>query len=200
MARDLHASLSTELAAAAVRPFFLFQIELSASTLRYSTLSRDISWNSQTWLGNDYIKSLSAIRETSDGSVEGLEVTLAGEVSALVSIALSNVRQNKPAILYLGMLDSTGAVVGDPYPIFDGFVDRCVLNDEPNETSISFFIESETIVKNQASGLRYTHEAQQALFAGDLGFEYMLQMQDWDGYFGKSKKKTKGKRNRRDQP
>lgn len=195
--RDLSAGLESELTASTVRPFFLFECVVSSTTLRYSTLPRNVSWNSQTWLGNGYLRSIGRAKESDRVGAEGMEVYLAGEPSALIALALDEFRQNKAATVYFGLLNSSWAVIADPYPLFKGVLDSVELGDAVDSASIRITLEHKMIAQNKAAGLRYTAEAQNAMFAGDLGFEYMLQLQDWSGYWGKRKKAKKGKRVRR---
>jgi hypothetical protein len=195
--RDLSAGLEAELTATLVRPFFLFECVVDSTTLRYCTLPRNVSWNSQTWLGNGFLRSIGRARESDRVGAEGAEVYLAGEPSALVALALDEFRQNKAATIYFGLLNSSWAVIADPYALYSGVVDSVELQDSVEQAVIRITLENKMINQNKAAGLRYTAEAQESMFAGDLGFEYMLQLQDWSGYWGKKRRAKKGKRNRR---
>lgn len=195
--RALTNDMKTACQASVLRPFYLLEVSVASSVLRWTTFTRDVSWNSQTWLSNGYIKNISELSQSKDLGADGILITIAGEPSAIVSLALSEFRQNKPGTLYLGFLSPTHTVITDPYPLFSGRVDRVTLDDAPSEAVVEIVLESHFINQNKACGLRYTHESQQSLFPGDLGFEYVPQLQDWNGYFGKPEKPKKKNRHRR---
>lgn len=194
MARDVESGVATALAAKYKRPFYLLEMATSGATLRYSTLSRDITWDSQTWLGNGLIKNISGVRETQDIGVEGVQIDIAGEPSSIVSLALQSLKQNKIATLRFGFLDTDDTVIPDPFVLFKGIVDSCSLIDAPEEATVSIFLESEIATASRPSGLRYNHESQQELHSGDLLLEYMEQLQDWSGYWGRPNRVKKKNR------
>lgn len=197
MGRGITSDVIDAMAADANRPFYLVAIELASTTLRLSTLNRDISWSSQTWLGNGQLRGFGAVREGRDIAADGIEVKIAGEPSTMISIALQSVRQNKPATLYLGYLDSSLAVIADPVVLFKGVVDTCKIVDQPDVATVSFGIESRLVNLQRASGLRFNHQSQQSIFPGDLGFQYVEFLQDYSWYWGKPGKNPRRKRRRR---
>lgn len=198
MARDLTASFITELTADTCRPFFLFELETISTTLRYSSLNFDVTWNSNTWLGNGFFKKPGDLREGGgDIGADGITVELSGEPSALISTALTDVAQNKPATLYLGFLDASDAVIADPYELYTGILDKVEIQDSPDVCTIVCYIENGLIDLKRSSGLRYNHESQQTIFAGDKGLEFVDQMQNWSGYWGKPQRIKNKKKKRR---
>ncbi len=202
--RNLSAGFIAELTADNCRPFFLFEIETASSTLRYSSLKYDITHFGETWLGNGFLKKVDDTKESKDLGADGVKIELTGEPSALISVALSDVRQNKPATIYLGFLDSSLAVIADPFELYKGIVDKVTIIDQPDKSTIQIDLENSLIILEKAAGLRYNHETQQGMqegvFAGDLGFEYVEQLEDWSGYWGKNRRGKNRKRRRRNKP
>ncbi|NIM21859.1 MAG: hypothetical protein GTN64_05490 [Candidatus Latescibacteria bacterium] len=143
-------------------------------------------------------------KESKDLGADGVKIELTGEPSALISVALSDVRQNKPATIYLGFLDSSLAVIADPFELYKGIVDKVTIIDQPDKSTIQIDLENSLIILEKAAGLRYNHETQQGMqegvFAGDLGFEYVEQLEDWSGYWGKNRRGKNRKRRRRNKP
>lgn len=179
-----------------VRPFSLFAIELASLTLYLSTLDFNLVWDSKTWLGNGQLIDPGELVEAAE-SAEGIEINLAGTPAALVSIHMQDVRQNKPATVYRGFLDSARALIVDPVVVFAGVVSHSVLSDGVDEAVLSFQLESALIDADRPRDLRYNHESQQTDYPGDLFFEYVEQLQNASYYWGLKQRKNKKKRNKK---
>jgi hypothetical protein len=188
--RTISAAALAALTGSVVRPFYLVSIELTSSTLYLSTLGFNVTWDGHTWLGNGFIKDPGAIRETGDLTAEGMEVQLCGEPSALVSIHLQSVEQNKAAKVYLGFLSAAQAVIADPILIFSGVVDNSKLVDAADTATLTFSLENDLADLDRPNDLRYNHESQKSLYALDLFFEYVEQLQNAHFYWGKKKRKN----------
>lgn len=189
--------MQTEIAATTSRPAYLVEIGFTGTTLRLSSLKRDISWNSQTWLGNGWFLQYSPINETADIRAAGMEFQLVGIPSSLLALALANADQNQDAILYLAMMNSSGAVIADPITLFKGKVDTVELTDSIDQPTILIKCESSLARLERPQNFRYTDGNQKALFTGDLGFQYLPVLEDWTGYWGKAERPKWLQRRRR---
>jgi hypothetical protein len=197
MPRTLTTAFKNAIASQHLNPRFFIEVELAATTIRYWTGSRDITVASQTWEGNGYLNGIGEVTLTRRIENQGLEIELAGELEVLVSMAMQSTMQNKGAYIYLGFLDSSGAVISDLSPYFIGIFDNAEIEDNPNGAKIKMQFQNLMIEDDGENELRYTHQTQIALFSGDLGFEYVEQLEDFRGYWGKqttdgSKKPGKG--------
>lgn len=199
MARDLTASFVTELTADPCRPRYFFEGVFGGTPLRLWTGKQDITWNSVSWLGNGQLKDVGDITESGDLTPHELEIQLTGEPSALISIALSSAALNDSGKLYLGFLNSSSAVIADPYLIFSGLLDNVELEDDPDEATLHLRYESRLIQLDHALNYKYNHETQQVFYSGDMGFEYHEQMENWSGYWGKPQKDKRPKKDKGDQ-
>jgi hypothetical protein len=197
MPRNLTTAFKNALVADRLSPRFFIELELASSTIRYWTGSRDITVNSVVWSGNGYLNEIGQVTLTRRIEAQGLEVQIAGQLEALVSMAMQSTAQNKGATIYLGFLDATGAVISDLSPYFIGVFDNAEIADNPDSATITLRFDN-LLIENEADNeLRYTHQTQISLFAGDIGFEYVEQLEDFRGYWGKqnadpSKKPGKG--------
>jgi hypothetical protein len=197
MSRGLTGSMITELTATTVRPFYLFSAEFNVSTLRLASTPFDISWSSQTWLGNGWFNGLSSVRETEDVESSGIEVSLSGIPSSLVALVLSEARQNKRGKIYLGFFNSSGAIIADPFILWEGGLDVPKITDRPPPQSplVSLSYVSDLARLRRTYELRYTDAMQKQLYSGDRGFEFVAKLREWSGYWGKkTKAKTKSER------
>lgn len=194
--REFSVAALAALNAGTVRPFSLFKVELASLTLYLSTLDFNLVWDSQTWLGNGQLIDPGELVEAAE-SAESMEIELSGTPAALVSIHMQDVRQNKPATVYRGFLDSARALIVDPVVAFDGIVSHSILTDSVTEAVLTFQLESALIDADRPRDLRYNHESQQIDYSGDLFFEYVEQLQNASYYWGLKKRKNKKKRNKK---
>jgi len=154
----------------------------------------DLVWDSATWLGNGYFTGISDYDESAGIEATNMEVSLVGVPQALISLFLSESTHGSNGGVWLGFLDSSGAVIADPYLLFDGALSAPQIDDNPDIATISFSLESELVWLNRSSELRYTHESQQTLYEGDLGFQYVSGLDNWTGYWGNKKKSSTTKK------
>lgn len=194
MARGLTAGMITELTADTVRPILLFEWVAYGSTIRYWSGRGDLSWDSKTWLGNSVFKGIGPVSESKTIQAAGLSIMLAGEPSSIVSLQLNSTRTGQVGKLWLGFLNASGAVISTPYEFFSGQLSESNLNDGAKESTLELVFESDLIILEKSSGKRYTHEDQQIDYPGDLGFEYVPQLEDFTGYWGKGKTKPSKKK------
>lgn len=192
MARGLSGSMQTEAAAVSIRPVFFFECGFDSTTIRLTTHDYNLTWNSQTWLGNNWITAIGNVAESPDLRANNFEVTLTGVPSEIVSLVLADANQSKAGILWLGALDGAGAVIADPIKIFAGKLDVPEIYDSGEESTIVLSFESHLVNLDRPHVRRYTHGIQQQLFPGDRGFLYVRQVANWSGYWGKPEK-PKGK-------
>lgn len=179
MARDLPAALAAGIVAATVSPAILFEGEFDTDTLRVWSGIGDLSWNGYTWTGVGYLGGISDIEETDEIKAAGVTVTLSGVPSELLSLALANLRQNKPGRLYLALRDGdTGALLADPYLAFEGRLDVGEIDEGAQSATIAIKYENRLIDLERARERRYTHEDQQLDYPGDRGFEFVPSLQD----------------------
>jgi hypothetical protein len=197
VARGLTANFITEATAVLNRPALFFEAVFISATLRLWSGIGDISWNGQTWLGNGWLGFPSGAEETEEIQASGLQIFLSGVPQAILSLVLQEIKQGASGKLYLGFLNNSGAVISDPYLLFDGLADTGVINESVESANISINYESKLIDFERSREFRYTHESQRFWFPTDRGFEYVSSLQDWTGFWGQQPRKPEKKRKRR---
>lgn len=197
MTRGLSAGMITAIAESVIRPVYLFKGEFEGSTLYLSSIQKNVSFDSQTWLGNGSIIDFGDIEESSDGRATGWQAILNGADQTLVSLALGNTNQTKLGTLYLGLLDSSEALIADPEQIASGFFDSAIIEETGERCTITLLYENELLLSRRIAELRYTHFSQQSIFPGDDGFEYTNLLEDWSGFWGKSGRTPRLRRKRK---
>lgn len=178
MARDLETAYDAAVDDATVRIAYLAQLEFPSGTIRVWTGVGNLSWDSQTWTGVGTLGGISDISEAKGTEAPGVTLQLSGIPSEMLALALDDAYQGYPAKIYQAMFDAAMAVIVDPVLVFSGRMDVMQITDAGQTGTIDLTCESHSIDLDRKRVLRYTHEEQQRLFAGDLGLEFVAAMQD----------------------
>ena len=186
MPRDLSTDFLAQLNAPSKRPIIFYEGEFATDTLRLCTEVGNVEWDSKTWVGAGLLAGLSTITDTGTLQANGVIGSLSGINADVLALLLTEARQGKAGTWWLWFLDDDGAVIDSPEIVFAGVLDVPALEDNGDEATASIAYESVLRRLEQPNELRYTHEAQQVLFPGDKGFEYVPGLQDWNGTWGKA--------------
>lgn len=183
MARDLDATLATEITQPEVRLRLFYEGEFEGGTVRLWTGVGDLSLFGQTWLGVGLLLGVSRVGETADLRAVGYTVSLAGLSSEVYAMVLANARLGKPGRVYVGCLSDAGAVVGVPYLAFEGRLDLPNIEMDGTSAVVTVNYESEMIALERARVRRLTHEDQQIGHPGNPSFEYVAGLQQTEATF-----------------
>jgi hypothetical protein len=184
MARSLTAGVVTELDARVKRPVVFFEGEFSGSTVRFWSGLGTKSWNGESWTGVGTLGSLSPITETGTIAARGLRVGLSGIPSALLSLVLGSVRRGLAGRIWLGFLDSAGAVIADPHKSFEGRLDQPEISEGGTTADIFITYENRLLPLERPITRRFTDEDQKIDFSADEGFNFVAAVQEWNGKWG----------------
>ena len=184
MARDLTSGVITEITSKQLRPANFVEIEFSGGVTRMWTGLGDKSWDGKTWTGVGDLLQISAIRETSALRAVGAKISLSGIPSSMVTKVLDEVRQGKPAKIYILFLDQSENVIADPYRSFSGRVDTGMIEEGGETSTITIAVENLAIDFSRPRGGRHTAQSQKAIFAGDEGYEFVDGLQEKDLQWG----------------
>ena len=189
MARDITSDFKDAIIAGVVQPILAVELDFSTGTLYfwngYGDLSMTVRGSPQTFTGLGDLGGVSAIGETTEMKASGITLTLTGVKSSLISEALSANYTNRNAYVYLGLFDASKNVIADVYVLFSGKMDVLKINEQAETSTIELAVENRLISFDRANERRYTHEDQQIDYAGDLGFEFIPDLQDKPIVWGK---------------
>lgn len=186
MSRAIETTLATELAKPELAPIMLAEIETAGDTVFAWSGVGYLVWNGKTFKGTGIFGGVAPAEESTDGEANGLVFQLSGVDDDLVSASISLIRHGKPATLWLGCLDSNGALVGTPVVVFRGFTDVPVLQDDGATSTLQLTAETKAIDQQRPRVRRYTTEDQAIDHPGDRGFEYVEGLQDRQIPWGRS--------------
>ena len=199
MSRDLNSDLIAQITSEAFRPFFAINATLESTTLRLWTGIGDLSISGVTYTGVGTFLSVGELEESASISAKGLELTLSGIPSDLLSLALNTPYQGRELTMLFGvtdlqrvfllkegggflLLENDGRIiVGDddaPAQMFRGYIDTMNIQEGAETSSIAVSVESRLIDLERVRVRRYTDQLQKALFAGDKGLEFVEDLQD----------------------
>lgn len=184
MARNLTSLVKIEIGKQKVHPVVFVQLDfLTGSVFLWSGLG-SLVWNGITWLGVGTLGSISPVQETTQLTATNLSMSLSGIPANLLDDALVEIRQGKPAIAWLGVVDDSGAVIVDPYQAFAGRIDSAIVDENGDTSTITLTIENALIDLQRIRQVRFTDQSQQAEFPGDLGFNFVPSLQEKNVLWG----------------
>lgn len=190
MSRTVTTAFNNAVTSQVVRPLLACELEFSTGTLRfwngYGDLTMTAGGSSNTFTGLGDLMNVSAISESDQVEAVGASLSLTGIKSSLISAALSANYTNRNASIFLGLFDTNKSVIADVYTLFKGKMDIMKIDEGPESATIVLNLENRLIVLDRAKERRYTHEDQQLSFAGDLGFEFVPDLQDKEIIWGKA--------------
>ena len=144
MSRNLTTAVSNQLSADELQPFFAVKLNFDSGALRLWTGYGDVTVASETYTGGGQFLGISPVEETVEVAARGVTMSLNGIDASLITYALTENYQTRSAKVYLGVI-SSGAVVADPYLVFDGRMDVMTIDDNGETATISMTAESRLI-------------------------------------------------------
>ena len=183
MVKTLSTNNSNVLNDEVLRPVYFIKIDFPSGTVYLNSSDRDITFDSNNYLGAGTIGTLSDIEETSELQANGIKFTLTGIPSTYISVALTTEYQGSSATQYLGFLNNNYTLVDDPFIIFVGKVDTMAINISDTAT-IELDIENRLVDWERPRISRFTNEEQQNLFSGDKGLEFVDSVAEKELFWG----------------
>jgi hypothetical protein len=184
MSRDIATVIANALGDDVINPFFAVDLEFDSGTLRLWTGvgSREINGNEYIGAGN--FLQISEMQETAEIQAAGATLTLSGIPAELLSLALTEPYQQRPARIYFGLVGAEA----DMAEVFTARMDQMTIEEGPESSIIQLSIENVLVDLERPRVLRYTNNDQQSRFPGDRGFEFVETMQNREVFWGRQPK------------
>ena len=125
------------------------------------------------FVGAGDLLAISQIEEASDLKASGIQVSLSGVNSTLITYAMTYHYHGRDVFVDMGMGSSS-----DTTNLFTGYMDQLIINDSEASSTISVKCESKLIDLDRIRPFRYTEETQQSLVSGDTFFSLVQDLQD----------------------
>lgn len=171
MSRAIDSSVITELAKDAFNMAHLVSIDFS--TPKYFTdYSHSIDHGGNTYLPSSHLLELSQVNETSDIQVGSFTINLSSVEQSFLTTLLSENYINREVTISRAILNSSGAIIGSPIPMYSGRIDGYTMQENGTSSKIALSAASHWSDFERYSGRRTNHNSQQIYFPGDDGFEF----------------------------
>lgn len=174
MSRDLDSAVAAAAQDEVVYPVVCVELEYESLTSRAHTGVGELTFDGKTFYGVGQLGHIDAVTESADLSANGLTLTLSGVTQENISIALNEPYQNRPATIYLALLNEDGQLVGTPSVIYAGNIDTQTLS-VGKKGAISIALENRLVDWDRPRVSRYNNETQQRHYPNDKGFEFVEQ-------------------------
>lgn len=213
--RDLTSGIVNSLDDEVLKPFFAVELLFDgAEVLRLWTGYGTLTYQGNTWFGSGEMLSVESVEESTEISAKGASISLSGIPQDVLSLALTEPYQGRKAKIYFGLfLDSdvdfedyalNGLVpffVHDPInntylegsednlglsEIFSGYMDQMNIEEGPDSCTVQLTLENKLVDLERARVARFTSAYQKSVYSGDLGLDFVEDLQDKEIVWGRS--------------
>ena len=200
MSRSLDPTTLENINKDVVRPFNAVELKFDGDNVirlwtGVGTLTLDDGTN---WVGAGTLLSISDVEETAEMAVRGATVSLSGIPSEVISLALSEPYQGRVCNIYFGTL-SQGSILQESSSyillqdgsrieletgekgfneIFSGYMDQMNIEESGETSTIQLLVENKLVDLERARVARFTSGYQKSIYAGDLGLDFVEDLQD----------------------
>lgn len=155
--------------------------QFKTSVQRVWSGTGNLTVDDQTFVGVGSFVRVGTITEGSDASAYNTTVTLSGIDPVLLGESMNDVQPGLQALMWLGLMTDTGAVIGTPYQVFSGIIDVPSVHVGDDQVSITLNLESKMVDFQRASNRKYTSADQRLRYSKDSGFNFLARLNDFVG-------------------
>lgn len=182
MARGLTSAVKTELATGNVRPVNLIYIGFPTPvylTTASFDLTSSVSGSSQTYTASSHLLGISNVGEANQPIKNTIQISLSGVEQTYISVALNNNIIGDEVKIWKGLLDSSNALIADPFLLYYGTIDEFSISDNTEVANLVLSTTSHWGQFEKISGRQTSNNSQQRFFSTDVGMEFSaLTVQD----------------------
>ena len=175
MTRNLTTAVKTELATNDIRPIHLITIGFSTPvniTDCSFSLTSSVSGSSVTYNASDFILGLSNFSEETELSKSSVTLALSGADTTFISTVLNENVINDSVDIYRGFLDSSSALISDPFLLYKGTIEEFNIQETDTDSVLSLSIVSHWADFEKKNGRKTNNTSQQRFFANDVGMDF----------------------------
>ncbi len=176
--RNLGAALATAASAGLIRPAVLAAIAFRSGVSYAWSGTGSLVYAGNTYLGVGSLGTIGTISEGTEVEAKGTTIGLSGIDLGLLGSCLADIQVGAPATLSLALLDPNGAMLGVPYPLYAGTVDKAPIEIGAETISIALALENRLTNLQRASNRRYTAADQALAYPTDMAFNWVEILSD----------------------
>jgi hypothetical protein len=177
MSRNLDSTLLAALTAGVVHPALLVQLTFRTGTHYIWTGIGPLVSNGQTFTGVGSLGNMGAISEGTSVQADGTTLSLSGIDPVLYAECMTDIQLGAPAKIWLTVLNQ-GVMVGAPYLLFSGLVDKPSVTTGSTSITVSLALENRLINLQRPSARRYTAADQHIKYPDDTAFNWVEMLND----------------------
>lgn len=178
MSRGLSGSAITESQKSFNSLVTLVEVIVDSNNPTYLTdYARDLTNDSKTYLSAQGVMGMSNVLEDSSNSIQKIDLTLTAVPDDFVRLFLDHDYIDRPVKVRKLFVDTTtGAAIGSSILVFDGRIDKPIINHEFDSRTATIGISASSHWTDfQRKNGRHTNNAeQQTLFSGDECFQFAI--------------------------
>ena len=157
MRQGLDTGMQAAIAAGVIIPGILASLTFKSGVQNLWTGASPLVWNGDTFQGVGLLAGLAPIVEGTEVRADGTSVSLNGVDPTLYQDSLDDIQLGAPAKIWLACLAPNSlALMGSPYLLFAGLIDRPDFKIGGESISIQLALESRMTNLQRASNRRYT--------------------------------------------
>ena len=173
-------------------------------TLRLWTGVGTLNFQGQEWFGTGSLLQVDSIEETTEIAAKGASLTLSGIPQEVLSLALTQPYQGRKANIYFGnfsqgnllqensdfILLQDGSKIGLEFgtnfsQIFSGYMDQMNIEEGPDTCTVQLTLETKLVDLERPRVARFTSAYQKSVYPGDLGLDFVEDLQDKEIVWGR---------------
>lgn len=166
-----------------VNLFLAAEMLFDSGAIRLWNGYQDATIDGELFIGTGHLLSIGNIEESSDVSARGTSLSLMGLDASIISIAMQENYQNRAARIIVGTLDNG---VFTTYTLFRGRMDVMEIAEDGETATVAITAENRLIDLERPRSSRYTSEDQKTYYSGDLGLDYVADLQDKQFNWGRA--------------
>ncbi len=175
MTRSLTTAIKNELATNDIRPVHLITIGFTSPvniTDCSFPLTSSVSGSSVTYTASDFIMGISNFTEETDVTKTSLTLSLTGADQTFISTVLNENVVNDSVDIFRGLLNSSNALVADPFLLYSGTIDSFTVSENKNSSNVNLQIVSHWADFDKTNGRKTNNTSQQRFFSADVGMDF----------------------------
>jgi hypothetical protein len=161
-----------------IAPALMADLTFRSSTQYVWTGPSTLAYNGHNYLGIGSLGTVSSITDGTDVRADGTSVTLSGIDPTLLNDSLTDIQVGAPAVVYFALVDQSLALIGTPYIVFRGKIDKPTVTPGIDTISISLALESPLTNLQRPNQRRYTAADQRLYYPDDTAFNWVEILND----------------------
>jgi hypothetical protein len=178
MSRNIDAGMLAPLLSNYIQPCFLASIAFKSQTIHCWTGAGTLSYDGNNYLGVGDFGKLGQIFEGTDVYAYGTTISLSGIDPNILTECLTDIQLGAPVTIYFALLNTAGEILGVPYPLFVGTVDKPTVTPGVDEIGITLTLENRLADLQRPNLRRYTSADQRRFYPNDTGFNWVEMLND----------------------